>query len=255
MTAPAPRGALVTGGTSGIGRAIVERLCGDGYRVAFTGRNVERGLAVADSTGAAFIAADARHRPSVDQAVDESLSWLRGRMDVLVNNAAIVFEAPLTATPDEVFAELVEVNVTAARRYAAAAFAVMREQRGGVIVNVASDSALRGIAKLPAYSVTKAALLAVSDAIAAEGAPYGVRCNAVCPGATHPGMRATATGYESHAENDATWPPAPSGRHGQARDVAAVVAWLASPESAHVSGATIRVDGAASAAHRGRTRA
>lgn len=255
MSAPAPLGALVTGGTSGIGRAIVERLCADGFRVAFTGRNVERGLAVADSTGAAFISADSASRPAVDRAVDEALSWLRGRLDLLVNNAAIVYEGPLESTPDEVMDELFEVNVTAARRYATAAFSVMREQRSGVVVNIASDSAIRGIAKLPAYSVTKAALLAVSDLLAAEGAPYGIRCNAVCPGATHPGMRSTATGFDSHAENDAHWGPAPSGRHGRAVDVAAVVSWLASAEAAHVSGATIRVDGAASAALRGVTRA
>lgn len=255
MSAPAPPGALVTGGTSGIGRGIVERLCADGYRVAFTGRNVERGLAVAESTGAAFIAADSTSRTAVDSALDESLSWLRGRLDVLVNNAAIVYEGPLEAMPDEAFAELFEVNVTAARRYATASFGVMREQRGGVVVNIASDSGIRGIAKLPAYSVTKAGLLAMTDLLAAEGAPYGIRCNAVCPGATHPGMRSTATGYESHAENDAHWGAAPSGRHGRPQDVAAVVSWLVSPDAAHVSGATIRVDGAASAALRGVTRA
>ncbi|MFA3839532.1 SDR family NAD(P)-dependent oxidoreductase [Streptomyces aureus] len=254
MNTPAPPGALVTGGTSGIGRAIVERLCSDGFRTAFTGRDVARGLAVADSTGAAFIAADSTNRQAIDRAVDESLSWLRGRLDVLVNNAAIVYEGPLESTPDDVFDELFEVNVTAARRYASAAFTVMRDQHSGVIVNIASDSAITGIAKLPAYSVTKAALLSLSDVLAAEGAPHGIRCNAVCPGATHPGMRSTATGFASHAENDAHWAPAPSGRHGQAGDVAAVVAWLASPDAAHVSGATLRVDGAASAALRGVTR-
>lgn len=251
MNRPLPRGALVTGGTSGIGRAIVERLCGDGLRVAFTGRHVERGLAVADATGAAFIVADARSRRATDRAVDESLSWLHGRIDVLVNNAAIVFEASLAHTPDEVFNELLEVNLTAARRYTTAVFRAMAEQRSGTIVNVASDSAIRGIPKLAGYSVTKAALLSLSEVIAAEGAPYGVRCNAVCPGATHPGMRSTATGYESHAENDADWAAAPSGRHGRAEDVAAVVGWLVSEDAGHVSGATIRVDGAASAALRG----
>ena len=250
-----PPGALVTGGTSGIGRAIVERLRADGFRVAFTGRNEERGLAVATTADAAFIRADSTDRAATDRAMDVALSWLGGRLDVLVNSAAIVYEGPLETTPDHVLRELVEVNLTATFRYARAAFAIMREQRSGSIVNIASDGAIRGIHKLPAYSASKAAVLALSELLAAEGAPHGVRSNAVCPGATHPGMQSTATGFEHHAENDSHWGPAAAGRHGRSSDVAAVVSWLASSESARMSGTTLRLDGAAAAAMRGVTRA
>ncbi|ORA39215.1 SDR family NAD(P)-dependent oxidoreductase [Mycobacterium aquaticum] len=249
-----PPTALVTGGTSGIGRAIVERLRAEGFRVAFTGRNNERGLAVAVGAEAAFIRADSADRAATDRAMYEALAWLGGRLDLLVNNAAIVYEGPLETTPDSALQELFEVNLTAAFRYSRAAFAIMREQRSGSIVNIASDGAIRGIHKLPAYSATKAALLTLSELYAAEGAPHGIRCNAVCPGATHPGMQSTATGFAHHAENDSRWAPAPSGRHGQASDVAALVAWLVSAEAARMSGATLRLDGAAAATMRGETR-
>ena len=131
----------------------------------------------------------------------------------------------------------------------------MREQGGGSIVHIVSDSALRGIHKIPAYSVTKAGVLALSEALAAEGAPHGVRVNAVCPGAVFPGVQSTPKGYEHHAEDASTWGDAPSGRHGTGADVARAVLWLASEEAEHVSGATLRVDGAAGVAMRAGTRA
>lgn len=249
------RTALVTGGTSGIGRAVVERLRHDGYRVAFTGRDEDRGIAVAAATGAAFIRADITDRAIADRALDDALAWLGGRIDVLVNNAAIIYEGSLQTTPDDVLRELFEVNLTAPFRYSRACFAIMREQRGGSIVYVASDTAIRGIHRLPVYSASKAALVTLSELYAAEGAPHGIRCNAICPGATHPGMRSTAAGFEHHAEDDSQWGPAPSGRHGQGSDVAAAVSWLVSDEAEHVSGATLRLDGAATVARRGVTRA
>lgn len=250
-----PCGALVTGGTSSTGRAIVERLRSDGHRVAFTGRDEERGIAAAAATGAAFIRADAKDRHATDRALDDALAWLGGRVDILVNSAAVVYEGPLEAMPDQALREIFEVNLTAAFRYTRACFPIMREQRGGSVVNVASDAALRGIAKLPAYSASKAALLTLSEVCAAEGAPYGIRCNAICPGATHPGMRSTVTGFEHHAEDDSSWSRPPSGRHATGQDVAATVSWLTAAESAHLSGATLRLDGGAGVARRGVARA
>lgn len=250
-----PPGALVTGGTSGIGRAIVKRLREDGFRVAFTGRSEERGVSVAAATESAFIKADATDRQATDRAIDAALAWLGGRIDVLINNAAVVYEGPLETMPETALRELVEVNLTAAFRYTRACFPIMRELRDGRIVNIASDGALHGIPKLPAYSAAKSALLTMTELHAAEGAPFGIRCNAICPGATHPGMRSTVTGFERHAEDDSKWAAAPSGRHGEAGDVAALAAWLVDEQSSHLSGATIRLDGAAAAARRGVVRA
>jgi NAD(P)-dependent dehydrogenase (short-subunit alcohol dehydrogenase family) len=251
----ASRTAFVTGGTSGIGRSIVEHLAGSGYRVAFNGRNSDRGASVVAGTGAAFIRADASDRQQCDNAIDQALSQLGGRIDLFVACAAMVFAAPLTSTPEAIFRELVEVNLTSTFRYSRACFSTMRAQGGGTIIHIVSDAALRGIHHIPVYSITKAGVLALSEALAAEAAPYGVRVNAICPGAVFPGVQSTPKGYEDHAEDASTWGPAPSGRHGTGADISQAVLWLASDAASHVSGANLRIDGAASPAMRGGTRA
>lgn len=249
------RTALVTGGTSGIGRAVVEHLAEVGMRVAFCGRDIERGGFVEAATGASFIRSDAADRADCDRSVERATSLLGGRLDLFVGCAAMIFAAPLGATPEHLFRELIEVNLTATFRYSRACFEVMRRQGSGVITHVVSDAALRGIHHIPIYSVTKAGVLALSETLAAEAAPHGVRVNAICPGAVFPGMQTTPAGYEDHAEDASTWGPAPSGRHGTGRDVSNAVLWLASDAAAHVSGATLRLDGATGVATRGVSRA
>ena len=251
----AGRTALVTGGTSGIGRACVERLRREGMTVAFTGRNEERGEAVAAATGATFLRSDARDRAESDRAVGAALDLGGGRLDVLVANAGILMSGPLEETPEAAFRELLEVNLTALFRASRACFAAMRAQGGGSLVHIASDTGVRGIHGLAAYSVTKAGVVCASELFAAEGAPHGIRSNAVCPGDVEPGVQATPAGFEHHAEDPAGWVLPPSGRFGTGEDVAGLVAWLASDESAHTSGATLRLDGAAGAAMRALTRA
>lgn len=259
MTPPPPlyglhgRVALVTGGTSGIGKACVERLRAEEMVVAFTGRNEERGRAVAAATGAVFLACDARDRAGSDHSVAEALR-IGGRLDLLVANAGIIFGGTIEATPEPAFRELVEVNLTAVFRHARACFAAMRDQGGGSIVVLASDTAIRGAHEIPAYSVTKAGALAVAELFAAEGAPHGVRANAVCPGDVVPGVQATPEGHDEHAEDPAGWTLPPSGRFGTGADVAALVAWLASDESSHMTGAALRIDGGMGAAMRAVTR-
>jgi NAD(P)-dependent dehydrogenase (short-subunit alcohol dehydrogenase family) len=245
--------ALVTGGTSGIGKACVERLRAEEMVVVFTGRDEQRGRAVAASTGAVVIACDARDRAGSDRSVAEALR-IGGRLDLLVANAGIIFGDTIEATPEPAFRELVEVNLTAVFRYARACFQPMRDQGGGSLVVLASDTAIRGAHELPAYSVTKAGALAVAELFAAEGAPYGIRSNAVCPGDVVPGVQATPAGHSRHAEDASTWTLPPSGRFGTGEDVAALVAWLASDESSHMTGAALRIDGGMGASMRALTR-
>lgn len=249
------RVALVTGGTSGIGKSCVERLRREGMTVAFTGRNADRGAAVAEATGATFLQADARDRAASDRAVEQALALGGGRLDVLVANAGILMAGPIEQTPEAAFRELLEVNVTSLFRTSRACFGPMRAQGGGSLVHIASDTGVRGIHGIAAYSVTKAAAVCVSELFAAEGAPYGIRANAVCPGDVVPGVQATPAGFEHHAEDPTGWVLPPSGRFGTGEDVAALVGWLASEESAHMNGATLRLDGAAGAALRADTRA
>jgi len=249
------RCALVTGGTSGIGRACVRRLRDDGVTVAFTGRSRERGESVVRETGATFVECDHRDRAASDRAVERALELGGGRLDVLVANAGILFQGPIEATPETVFRELLEVNLTALFRVARACFKPMCEQGGGSMIHIASDAGIRAVHEIAAYSVTKAGVIAVAELFGAEGAPHGVRSNAVCPGDIVPGVQATPTGHEDHAEDPAGWVVPPSGRFGTGADVASLVAWLASDESAHMTGATLRIDGGTGAAMRVATRA
>lgn len=246
--------AFVTGGTSGIGRSIVEHLAGAGMEVVFTGRNPDRARRVTDATGARFVPSDACDRAACDAATENMLTQFGGAPDLFVSCAAIVFESPLGETSDEIFREVMEVNFTSAFRLSREIFNAMKVRKSGSMVHVVSDSALIGIHHLPAYSISKAGLLAMSEALAAEAVIHGVRVNAICPGATHPGVQSTVAGYEHHAENDAGWGAAPSGRHGRGDDIGRAVLWLASDEAEHVAGATLRIDGGASAAMRGGAR-
>jgi NAD(P)-dependent dehydrogenase (short-subunit alcohol dehydrogenase family) len=232
------RSALVTGGTGGIGSAIVRRLRADDYDVVFCGRDAGRAAALERETGALFRAADATDRAACDASVAFALERL-GRVDLLVANAGILVQGPLAGTSDEEFERLVETNLTSAFRYGRALFAPMRRQGSGVMVLVASDSAIRGSHRIPAYSAVKAGVVAVAELLGAEGAPYGIRANAVCPGNTLPGMA---------GDEPAGWRPTASGAFATADDVAGAVAFLASAEAAHINGATLRIDGATGAA-------
>lgn len=246
MTALDGKRVLVTGGTSGIGQACVERLTTDGASVAFTGRSRERGEAVASATGAVFLRADAGDQAEVLRSVEETLSSLGG-IDVLVNNAGMLFQGSIEATPPHAWRELLAVNLTAAFLYARACFGPMRDGGGGTMIHIASDTAIRGIPSIAAYSVTKAGVRMLSDMLALEGAPVGVRSNAVCPGDVLPGVQATPAGFEGHAEDPSIWTLPPCGRFGEGSDVASLVAHLAADEARHISGATIRIDGAGGA--------
>ena len=248
------RVALVTGGTSGIGRGCVERLRAEGMAVAFTGRSVERGDAVARETGATFIQCDHHDREKSDQAVAKALEAGDGRLDVLVANAGILFQGSIEETPADAFRELLEVNLTSLFRISRACFGPMRGGGGGSMIHIASDAGIRAVHEIAAYSVTKAGVIAVSELFGAEGAPYGIRANAVCPGDIVPGVQTTPEGHDGHAEDPAGWTLPPSGRFGTGADVAALVAWLASDESTHMTGATLRIDGGTGAAMRVLTR-
>ena len=248
------RAALVTGGTSGIGRACVTRLRSEGLRVAFTGRSKERGETVAGETGAEFVECDHLDREASDRAVERVLELADGHLDVLVANAGILFQGPIEATSEVAFRELLEVNLTSLFRMSRRGFQAMRERGGGSMIHIASDAGIRAVHEIAAYSVTKAGVIAVSELFGAEGAPCGIRSNAICPGDIMPGVQATPAGHEDHAEDPAGWVLPPSGRFGKGEDVAALVAWLASDESAHMTGATLRIDGGTGAAMRALTR-
>lgn len=221
------RSALVTGATSAVGSMCVERLCDEGMAVAFTGPSRGRGESIARATGGTFIESDPLDRAGIDRAVEQSLDGCGGRLDVLVTNAEAVVDGSIEATSETVFRELIEANLTCAFRVGRRCLSAMRARGAGSMIHIASDAGMRAAHETAAYSVTSAGVIAMAELFGVEGAPDGVRANAVCPGL------------------DAT---PPSGTLVTGTDVASLVAWLACDESAHMTGATLRIDGGAGAA-------
>ncbi|MDQ6779439.1 MAG: SDR family oxidoreductase [Actinomycetota bacterium] len=221
---------LVTGGTSDIGSACVQRLCDEGMTIAFTGGDRGRGASIANQTGSSFLACDHRDRSSSDRAVEQAIDRL-GRLDVLVTNADMRFEGSIQATSEDVFGDLLEMNLTSLFRSARACIEPMRASGGGSMIHIASAAGIRADHEAGAFSVISAGVLAVAELLAAEGVAHGIRANAVCPG----GVREVA-------------PPSGQPGTGTGPDVAATVAWLCSEDCAHMSGATLRLDGGAGAA-------
>lgn len=210
-----------------------------------TGRDVERGVAAETELGpdAIFVAADAGDPGEVERSVQVTLARFQ-TIDILVNNAGVALTERLVDTPPAQFERLMAANVRGPYLYARACFPALVRSTG-CMVHIGSDAGLRAEQAIGAYSVTKAALVMMSNVLALDGAAHGVRSNCVCPGATAPGMLHTGPASDPDRGDDdpATWPAAPLGRVGVARDVADAVVYLAGPEAAFISGAVLLIDG------------
>jgi NAD(P)-dependent dehydrogenase (short-subunit alcohol dehydrogenase family) len=212
--------------------------------VVITGRDEERGSAAETELGhdAMFVAADAGDSDDVELSVKATLARFE-TIDVLVNNAGIALTERLVETSPPDFDRVMAANVRGPYLYARACFASLVRSRG-CMVHIGSDAGLRAEQAIGAYSISKAAVVMMSNVLALDGAAHGVRSNCVCPGATAPGMRHSGPASDPDRGDDpATWPPAPLGRVGTARDVADAVAYLAGPEAAFISGAVLLIDG------------
>ncbi|WP_445183286.1 SDR family NAD(P)-dependent oxidoreductase [Pseudonocardia sp. Cha107L01] len=227
--------ALVTGATSGIGRATAIQLAREGAEVIVHGRDPERGeQVVAEIAGALgkarFVAADLSDPTEIRRLADEA-----GEVDVLVNNAGISWFGPTADLDVATYDALFDSNVRAAYFLVAALAPRMAANGGGSIVNVASMVAAIGISGAAAYGGTKATLAAMTRSWAAEFSPRGVRVNAVAPGPVY-----TAA---DPARIEALGATTLLGRAAQADEIAQVITFLASPASAYVTGATVAADG------------
>ncbi|WP_308492252.1 SDR family NAD(P)-dependent oxidoreductase [Microbacterium terrisoli] len=241
------RVALVTGGTSGIGIEIARRLTDDGFTVVVSGRSRARGDAVAGDLGptARFIGADLTESGAAEKLVQACVHQA-GRLDVLVNNAAIDHTGVLLDTPDAEIRATFETNTFAAIACLQAAGRVMRRQgEGGAIINITSRLASIGVPTMGVYSASKGAMLALTKAAAVELAPLGIRVNAVAPGMTNTPLYAQWVSEQADPAETARHVASaiPLGRIAEPADVAAAVAYLASPGAAYITGVSIPVDG------------
>jgi NAD(P)-dependent dehydrogenase (short-subunit alcohol dehydrogenase family) len=239
---------LVTGASSGLGRAIATRLAAEGARCAITGRDAQRLSDVAHAIGAAAVVADHTKAADNERVIAEAVRLLGG-LDVLVNNAGIIgFDGALEPKPDA-FRRMMETNLfsvyelsTLATPHLVASAAAGRDAS---ILNVSSVAGTRPYPGLLGYCTSKAAVDMLTQSMAIELAPKKVRVNAINPGVVVTSLHKNAglddAAYAAFLERSKGTHPL--GRPGTADEVAALVAFLVSPEAGWITGALHAIDG------------
>ena len=237
---------LVTGGGGGIGRAIARRLAGDGMTVAVLDRNGGAAQTVAAEIGGLAVTADVAKPEEVGRAVDATLARFE-KIDLLVNNAGVAWMGPALDTPLAALQAMLRVNIEGTFIVSRAVLPHMIERRMGSIVNLASWAGKTGPAYFAGYSASKFAVIGLTQALAREMAPHGIRVNAICPGiVVDTAMRSAIEaqqrryGLPETAEREKS---IPIGRVSIPDDVARVAAFLASEESAYMTGESINLSG------------
>jgi NAD(P)-dependent dehydrogenase (short-subunit alcohol dehydrogenase family) len=235
--------ALITGGTSGIGRATADKLAQLGFHVLVVGRNSERGNKTVDEIRAAggragFIASDLRDASSARAVAKRALELGNGRVDILINNAGIYPFGPTHDMTEEQFDSVFSLNVKAPYFLVAELAPLMASRGKGAIVNLSTMAADYGAPGMSLYGSSKAAINLLTKTWAAEYGPSGVRVNAVSPGPTRTeGTEAMGEGVEQLAAQ------APAGRPATADEIAEAIVFLATDRASFIYGAKLAVDG------------
>jgi NAD(P)-dependent dehydrogenase (short-subunit alcohol dehydrogenase family) len=242
--------ALITGGTSGIGRSTAELFAREGARVAITGRDEPRGAevvtAIRDAGGdALFVRSDVRVGSDCERAVAETVAAF-GRLDILFNNAGVYVANDVVNCDEEEWDAQIDTSLKGAYLMSRAAIPHMRTQGGGAIVHCSSGWGLVGGAKAAAYCAAKGGMVTMTKAMAIDHGPEGIRVNAVCPGDTETPMeiedaRQQGVSWEDYVR-DATV-GRPIARMGRPEEIARAVLYLASDDSTFVTGVALAVDG------------
>jgi NAD(P)-dependent dehydrogenase (short-subunit alcohol dehydrogenase family) len=241
------RVALVTGGGAGIGRAIARAFAAEGARVAALDRDAAAARAVAEEVGGLSLVADVADAAEVREAVATTLARL-GRIDVLVNNAGVSPAAPFLELSDEDWRATLRVNVDGVAEMCRAVLPVMIEQGSGVVINLSSWLGKAGRPLFSAYAASKFAVIGLTQSLAWEMAPHGIRVNALCPGiiAGTP-MRAQIEAVQARlglpGTEERVRAAVPLGRPGRPEDVARVAVFLASDDAAYLTGEAVNVAG------------
>jgi NAD(P)-dependent dehydrogenase (short-subunit alcohol dehydrogenase family) len=237
---------LVTGGGGGIGREIARRLTRDGMAVAVLDRDGEAAQAVSAELGGVAVTADVTAEDQVSRAVDATLARF-GQIDVLVNNAGICWTGPALDMPLDTLRAMLRVNVEGVFIVSRAVLPHMIARRSGSVVNLASWAGKTGNPYFAGYSASKFAVVGLTQALAREMAPHGIRVNAICPGiVVDTAMRSALEaqqrqqGLPQTAEREKS---IPLGRVSAPDDVARVAAFLASDEAAYMTGESINLSG------------
>ena len=241
--------AIVTGASSGIGRATVVALAAEGALVAAVGRDGSALQTVVEEAGhagghsIAVVVADVTEAAAPGAIVEETLKRFGG-IDVLVNAAGVIGMGMTDATTDDQWDRMMAINLRAPFRLMREAFPALKERRGAV-VNVSSVNGRRVFPNLAAYNTSKGALDHLTRCAAIDWAPHGVRVNAVNPGVTVTNLHRRGGMSEDNYAAFLTRAKEthPLGRPGQATEMAAMILFLASDKAAFITGETIAVDG------------
>lgn len=245
--------AIITGATSGIGKATALLFAREGAHLVLSGRRRERGEAVAQAckefgVRAIFVPADHTRAEDCERVVAMAQQEF-GRVDILFNNAGVVTSGTAETTSEETWAYTMALNVTAVWRMSRLVIPIMRAQGGGAIVNNASDWGIVGARNALPYATSKGAVVLMTKSMALDHAAEGIRVNAVCPGDTFV-ERWIEQGYfqdgqpvtmEEALRESASY--IPLGRFAQAEEIARAVLFLASDEASFITGHTLLVDG------------
>jgi NAD(P)-dependent dehydrogenase (short-subunit alcohol dehydrogenase family) len=239
------RVAVVTGGASGIGLAVAERLGREGCLIVILDIDEAGGTRVAAGIQqrgkqAAFMRADVTQEDAVRAAFDKILHD-KGRLDVLVNVAGgSLHRHKIEEFPLDDWRAVIDLNLTSTFLCCRAVAGLMKNQKSGAIVNISSDIGFSGDANRSAYAAAKAGIVGLTKTLALELAPFNVRANAVAPGRiATPRVRATY----SDVEWEAAAKRIPIGHAGEPVDVAEAVAFLVSDAAKHMTGQTLHVNG------------
>lgn len=244
--------AIITGGGTGIGEGVARRFVEEGAKVIITGRRremLDKVVASLPAGSAGAFAGDVSEDGAAQKMVDAAMA-LGGRLDVLVNNAAIEHNAPVVDLDVASWREQLEVNLTGPFLMMKAAIPAMIAGGGGSIINVASVAAVVAPPGAPAYCATKAAVVHLSKQVALDYGKYNVRCNVVCPGPIRTALLemnfkplAEVLNTDLDGAFEKVGGNVPLNRIGTPADIAGVFVFLASEDSRFMTGANVIADG------------
>jgi NAD(P)-dependent dehydrogenase (short-subunit alcohol dehydrogenase family) len=241
--------ALITGGTSGIGEATAVLFAEEGAKVAITGRNEDRGHAVAERImnrggKAIFVRTDVRKAEECRHAVAETLRAFDG-LDILFNNAGVFYPHTILDCTEEEWDLQMDINLKGTFLMSKAALPGMLERRGGVIINNSSGWGIAGGDSAVAYCASKGGVVLLTKAMAIDHGRQGIRVNCICPGDVDTPMlpedaRMRGVKWEDYLAGCAN---RPLGRIGTPDEIAKAALFLASDDSSFMTGAALVVDG------------
>lgn len=237
--------AIVTGGTAGIGKAIVSKFAEEGVKVAFFGTNSEKGKSVEDEIKAKtknsdviFFNVDVSKTDLVDQSFKQVLEKF-GQIDILVNNAGITADQLLMKMTEDEWDRVLDINLKSCFNTCKAVVRTMMKARKGTIINISSVVGLMGNAGQTNYAASKAGMIGFTKSLAKEVATRGILVNCIAPGFITTNM----TDKLSEQQKEGIIKDIPLGRMGEVNDIANMAWFLASPLSNYITGQVFAVDG------------